>query len=81
MGISAENMETVLKPFHQVDSSLSRQHAGTGLGLPLVKAFVEAHGGLFDLRSIVGRETTALVTLPVKAPVYAEANDSLRAAG
>jgi signal transduction histidine kinase len=54
----------VLKPFEQVESPLSRSHEGTGLGLPLVKAIIEAHGGNLELRSAVGAGTEVTLTFP-----------------
>lgn len=45
--------------FGQVDSDLSRQYEGSGLGLPLAQAFTEVHGGGFELESEVGVGTTA----------------------
>jgi len=54
----------VLQPFGQVDSALSRKHAGTGLGLPLTKSLVELHGGRLDFDSEVGRGTTVTVRFP-----------------
>jgi signal transduction histidine kinase len=64
IGIAAEHQERVLQPFAQVDSSLSRRHQGTGLGLPIVKAVMQLHGGTLALDSAVGRGTTVTVTLP-----------------
>ncbi|HEX3953691.1 MAG TPA: ATP-binding protein [Stellaceae bacterium] len=64
IGIPEGDLTRVLQPFEQVDSSLSRQHQGTGLGLPLVKAIMELHGGNLDLRSEVGVGTEATVTFP-----------------
>jgi signal transduction histidine kinase len=64
IGISAEHLDLVLQPFVQVDGSLSRRHEGTGLGLALVKAMAELHGGTLRLASEVGSGTTAAVILP-----------------
>jgi len=65
IGIPAAQLDRVLQPFVQVDSSLSRAHEGTGLGLPLVKAMAELHGGSLQLESGVGIGTTAMVILPL----------------
>jgi PAS domain S-box-containing protein len=64
IGMTAEEIPKALAAFGQVDSTLSRKHEGTGLGLPLVKALVEIHGGHFVLTSEPGRGTSAVVVLP-----------------
>lgn len=64
IGIAPEDMGKVLEPFGQVASAFSRDSAGTGLGLPLVKALAELHGGRFVLESSPGRGTNARVYLP-----------------
>ncbi len=64
IGIALEDIPKALSHFGQVDSALNRQHAGTGLGLPLTKALVELHGGSLDLQSAVGAGTTVTVRLP-----------------
>lgn len=64
VGIGEEDQEKLFKPFVQLDSSLSRQNNGTGLGLVLVKRLTELHGGTLDLRSEVGRGSTFTITLP-----------------
>jgi PAS domain S-box-containing protein len=64
IGMAPEEIPKALAAFGQVDSSLARKHEGTGLGLPLVKALVEMHGGRFTLLSERGRGTSAIVTLP-----------------
>jgi len=69
IGIPAEHLKRVLEPFEQVDSSLSRQHQGTGLGLPLVKAIMELHGGSLQLDSTVGVGTRVTVLFPPERAV------------
>jgi signal transduction histidine kinase len=48
----------------QVDSSLSRRHQGTGLGLPAVKGIMELHHGAIELQSKVGTGTAVTITFP-----------------
>jgi signal transduction histidine kinase len=64
IGISEEDLPRVMEPFRQADAALSRKYEGTGLGLPLVKSFVELHRGVFELRSQLGVGTTALMRFP-----------------
>ena len=63
-GIPAEQIEKVFQPFEQVADHLTRQHAGTGLGLPIAKALTELHGGQLLLCSELGVETTVSLRLP-----------------
>ena len=64
IGIAAKDLTRVLEAFEQVDSSLSRQTQGTGLGLPLVKAMIELHGGALELQSRLGAGTRATLVFP-----------------
>ena len=75
IGISAQDLERLARPFEQVESQHSKTTQGSGLGLALTKSLVEMHGGLLDLKSAPGQGTTASFSLPVRqsAPVLATA--------
>ncbi len=64
IGISAENLSRLFQPFVQLDSKLSRQYEGTGLGLVLVKKMVEMHGGSIEVQSEVGTGSCFTAILP-----------------
>ncbi len=76
IGIAPEHISHVLSPFGQAENVLTRSHQGTGLGLPLVKSFVELHGGRLDLQSTLGEGTEVTLRLPAgrvrQRPVVAE---------
>jgi PAS domain S-box-containing protein len=59
IGIAEADMEKVMEPFGQADSSLNRRFEGTGLGLPIARSYARAHGGDLTLDSTVGMGTTA----------------------
>jgi two-component system, cell cycle sensor histidine kinase PleC len=63
-GMTPDEIVTALEPFGQVDASHTRQHEGTGLGLPLARRLTELHGGSLHISSEKGRGTTASVVLP-----------------
>ena len=64
IGIAQENIGRLFQPFVQLDSSLSRQYAGTGLGLALVRRLAELHGGSVSVESEVGKGSRFTVSLP-----------------
>jgi len=64
IGMAPEDIPNALKPFHQVDSRLARRYDGTGLGLPLTKAFVDLHGGTLSIDSTPGEGTTVILRFP-----------------
>ncbi|MEG3618696.1 HAMP domain-containing sensor histidine kinase [Magnetovibrio sp. PR-2] len=66
VGVSTDDIPKVLEPFGQVDDPRTRQHEGTGLGLPLSKHFVEMHDGDFIFASQKNVGTTVTVTFPEK---------------
>jgi len=63
VGIADDEQALVFQPFKQTKSS-KRSHEGTGIGLPIVKGLVEAHGGRVSLQSELGRGTSVFVFLP-----------------
>ena len=64
IGIPPEQIERIFQPFEQVAGHLTREHEGTGLGLPIAKALIELHGGDLVLSSQPGAGTTARLRLP-----------------
>ena len=64
IGIRQEDMGLLFQPFRQIDSRLSRQYAGTGLGLALVRKISELHRGSVAVESEPGRGSRFTVTIP-----------------
>ncbi len=64
VGIPPDRLEEVLAPFGQVRNEDHRATEGTGLGLPLTKAYVELHGGIMLLHSDLGKGTTVSLIFP-----------------
>ncbi|HEY1612680.1 MAG TPA: ATP-binding protein [Rhizomicrobium sp.] len=63
-GIPPEKLAMIMEPFGQAESAYARSHQGAGLGLPMVKALTELHGGKFTIVSAVNEGTEARVHLP-----------------
>jgi PAS domain S-box-containing protein len=64
IGVKPEDMHKLFKPFTQIDSSLSREYSGTGLGLSLVHRLVELHNGHIEMESVFGEGSRFIITLP-----------------
>ncbi len=64
-GIAPDHHELIFREFAQVDSSASRAHHGTGLGLTIARRFVELHGGRIWVESELGCGSRFFFTLPV----------------
>ncbi|GAB4500372.1 MAG: hypothetical protein OHK0052_16720 [Anaerolineales bacterium] len=64
IGIAPEDLPRLFQPFIQLDSSLSRHHAGTGLGLALVRRLVDMQGGGVLVASQPGQGSRFTVSLP-----------------
>jgi len=64
IGMASEEIPKALEEFGQIDSKISRQFAGTGLGLPLAKHLIELHGGTLTIKSQINVGTTVTIVLP-----------------
>ena len=64
VGIAPADLPRLFHPFVQLDSRLSREYTGSGLGLSLVHRIVELHGGSVHAESEPGKGSTFTVTLP-----------------
>jgi signal transduction histidine kinase len=64
IGIAAKHLERIFDPFYRVDTRLSREVDGLGIGLTICKRIVELHGGAIWAESIVGTGSTFHVWLP-----------------
>src|SRR6516225_2213678 len=66
IGMNEEELERALQPFGQAKPSTTRNYGGTGLGLPITKGLIEAHGGRLEINSRAGHGTLVRVILPAE---------------
>jgi signal transduction histidine kinase len=66
IGIPATELESIFGEFRQIDSSISREYGGSGLGLSIAKRFVELHGGTIWAESQVGRGSVFHFRIPLR---------------
>jgi signal transduction histidine kinase len=71
IGMASDDIPKALAPFGQIQNVYSRQHKGTGLGLPICKALVELHGGSLAIRSAPDQGTTVTIRLPASRLIEA----------
>jgi len=67
IGIPANKLRYVTRPFEQAANQFTRNHEGSGLGLAITKELAELHGGILVIKSTVGVGTSVRITLPRQA--------------
>lgn len=67
IGIPSNKIEDIFQSFEQVDTSITREYGGTGLGLTITKQLVELHGGNIWIESEIDHGTSVFFTLPKSA--------------
>ena len=78
VGISAEALPRLGRPFEQIDSPLQNGSKGSGLGLAIARSLIELHGGSLRIRSSLGAGTIVRVSLPLGTDGAAEAPRIMR---
>lgn len=66
VGIPEDKLQVIFERFSQVDNSLSKSHEGSGIGLSLVKALVEMHGGSINVKSSPDHGSEFIISIPVR---------------
>jgi signal transduction histidine kinase len=65
IGIPEDRITEIFEPFHQLDGSITRKYAGTGLGLTMVNRILNAHGLPIKVQSVLGRGSRFAFSLPL----------------
>ncbi|WMW21258.1 PAS domain S-box protein [Methanolobus mangrovi] len=65
IGIEKEHINSIFKPFVQIDGSIARKYNGTGIGLALTKKFVDLHGGNIWVSSEPGKGSNFTFEIPI----------------
>jgi len=80
IGIHSDDIGKLFKPFVQIDNSLGRQYAGTGLGLALVQKSAQMHGGKVSVQSEPGVGSRFTIEIPWRQDAKAKVDSSSLAA-
>ncbi len=72
IGMKPDEIDLALTPYGQTESSRTKRHEGTGLGLPLAQHMVGLHGGRLTVESEPDKGTTVTVLLPASRVIARE---------
>lgn len=75
IGIPAEQLPRLGRPFEQIESQIAKSHQGSGLGLALSKSLIELHGGTLRIDLVLGKGTTVSFTLPARVQLAQPGDD------
>ncbi|MBT8492891.1 MAG: response regulator [Deltaproteobacteria bacterium] len=76
IGVPADQLDLIFEPFKQADGSSTRRHGGTGLGLPISRAFCQGMGLQLSVSSEVGVGTTFRIDVPISLSHASSLNSS-----
>jgi CheY-like chemotaxis protein len=68
IGIDAARLETLFKPFHQADETVTRRYGGTGLGLSISRSLAHLMGGRIEVTSRAGAGSVFALVVPLRFP-------------
>ncbi|MGL5348674.1 MAG: ABC transporter substrate binding protein [Peptostreptococcaceae bacterium] len=66
IGIQEEDLDKIFDRFVQIDNSLTRKNEGSGIGLSIIKAFVNLHKGEIEVKSKINEGTKFIIKLPIE---------------
>jgi PAS domain S-box-containing protein len=69
IGVGKDKQKIIFDPFRQIETGLSRSYGGTGLGLTIVKSYLDALNGTIELSSELNMGTTFTISVPVETEV------------
>lgn len=75
VGIAAERLDTIFKPFSQADGTITRKFGGTGLGLSIAKSLVDFMGGAIRVESMVGLGSKFTIEVPLQVASAAQVTE------
>jgi len=70
IGISEEKQKIILEPFTQIDTGISRNYGGNGIGLPIAMSYIELLNGDFSINSEINKGTTITFSVPINKTLH-----------